>query len=73
LFREPGNIGKSFRISKSELPACPARHGKGDSIGARLAIDGLGSGLYALLYGLKADEVAHWSPASRSESCFVRN
>jgi hypothetical protein len=55
-------------MSKSDLQPQSVRHRKRDSIGARLMLDGLGIARYTLCYGLNADEIGRWSPASRTGS-----
>jgi hypothetical protein len=55
-------------MSKSDLRDQPVCHRKRDSIGARLVTDGLGIARYALCYGPNADEMARWSPWSRTGS-----
>jgi hypothetical protein len=68
LFRKLRDSEKSFPMSKSGLQAQPACRRKRDSIGTRLMLDGLGIARYTLCYGLNADEIGRWSPASRSGS-----
>jgi hypothetical protein len=68
LFRQPWNIEKSSRGSKSDLQAQPVYRSKRGSIGGRLTIDGLGIALRTLRHFLLTDTEARWSAGSRTGS-----